>query len=30
MDVPYFFKEHLKMSASDEVTLKKNFGGRWP
>ena len=25
MDVPYFFKEHLKMSASDEVTLKKKF-----
>ena len=27
MDVPYFFKDHLWMSASDEATLKKHFGG---
>ena len=27
MDVPYFFKENLWMSASDEATLKKVFGG---
>ena len=25
MDVPYFIKEHLWMSASDESTLKKNL-----
>ena len=25
MDVPYFIKEHLWMSASDEPTLKKNL-----
>ena len=24
--VPYFIKEHLWMSVSDEATLKKNFG----
>ena len=26
MNVPYFIKDHLWMSASDEATLKKNFG----
>ena len=30
IDVPYFIKEHLWMSASDETTLKKNFGGSKP
>ena len=32
MDVPYLFKINLWMSASDEATLKKNFGGinPWP
>ena len=30
MDVPYFIKEHLWMSASDEATLKKNFDGSKP
>ena len=29
-DVPYLIKEHLLMSASDETTLKKNFGGSKP
>ena len=29
-DVPYFIKEHFWMSASDETTLKKNFGGSKP
>ena len=24
IDLPYFIKEHLWMSASDEATLKKN------
>ena len=27
MDVPYFIKEHLWMSAPDEATLKKNLVG---
>ena len=27
MDVPYFIKDHIWMSASDEATLKKHFGG---
>ena len=27
IDVPYFIKEHLCMSAFDEATLKKIFGG---
>ena len=27
VDVPYFIKENLWMSASDEATLKKSFGG---
>ena len=30
MDVPYFIKDHLWMSASDEATLKKFFGGNKP
>ena len=30
MDVPYFIKEHLWMSASDEATLKKKFPGSKP
>ena len=30
MDVPYFIHGHLWMSASDEATLKKNFGGSKP
>ena len=30
MYVPYFIKEHLWMSASDEATLKKIFGGSKP
>ena len=30
MDVPYFIKEHLWMSASDEPTLKKKFGKSEP
>ena len=27
VDVPYFIKENLWISASDEATLKKSFGG---
>ena len=27
---PYFIKEHLWMSTSDEATLKKKFGGSKP
>ena len=30
MDIPYFIKEHLWMSASDEVTLTKISGGSKP
>ena len=30
VDIPYLFKEHLWMSAFDEATLKKNFGGSKP
>ena len=30
MNVPYFIKEHLWMSASGELTLKKTFGGSKP
>ena len=30
MDVPYFIKEHLWMSAFDEAMLKKIFGGSKP
>ena len=30
MHVPYFIKEHLWMSASNEVTLQKNFDGSKP
>ena len=30
MDIPYFIKEHLWMSASDEVTLTKLSGGSKP
>ena len=26
MDVPYFIKEHLWMSAFDEATVKNSFG----
>ena len=29
-DVPYFIKENLRMSASDEATLKKIFCGSKP
>ena len=30
INVPYFIKEHLWMSASDEATPQKNFGGIKP
>ena len=30
MDVPYFIKENLRMSASDKATLKKNFSRTKP
>ena len=30
IDVPYFIKEHIWMSASDEATLKKDFGESKP
>ena len=30
MDVPYFIKEHLWISASDEATLTKIFGASKP
>ena len=30
MDIPYFIKEHLWMSASDELTLTKISGGSKP
>ena len=30
INIPYFIKEHLWMSASDEVTLTKISGGRKP
>ena len=30
MNVPYFIKENLQMSASDAATLKKIFGGSKP
>ena len=30
MDVAYFIKEHLWMSAFDEATLKKKFSGSTP
>ena len=30
MDVPYFIKEHLWMTASDEAALKSTFGGSKP
>ena len=30
INLPYFIKGHLRMSASDEATLKKNFGRSKP
>ena len=30
MHVPCFIKGHLRMSASDQTTLKKKFGGSKP
>ena len=30
INLPYFIKEHLRIRASDEAKLKKNFGGVKP